>query len=605
MKRLLSTLVLIVMLCQVLPFDALATVGKVLSEEELARAYALTGLGQGDGLYHNGMVPNASMSGMQLAHWLENRLDNQVHTIDDVLARARYQLDVLKEGYPSIYKVFTQSAFYEQAEALTTQVEALRMDMNYQLERVKTDINMIAAMRSRLLDNEGSLFDSERVRASARIEAATDELIGIRDYIASNATDWEAKLLDWTSRVQLSAGGAAEEDVVASLKRFLSALWNKYAPEGDGSDASVEAELRKLLKEQFSKYAPKDQSADAFADDAITLMHRMWQKYDPDGETGMAIIADIQALLKRLYEQYGTEGTDDKTLIADLEALMHELWQKYGPGSDINRDFTAAWRELLAKYGVDSDAIEAFSEEMNDMLESLWEKYGPGGESRDALLTEIKSLWRLIGDALDEGGIGQWISELFTTKSQPVTNSAPVKAVAASSTITSRLSSAAGLQSNDVDASVTVITKNEICLAFVVGKNQQRKGVGGVSVKVRDATKPDAPLLQYHSNEDGLVILPSNKFVSNKYDEVHLYIEVDPRQQGYRNYVIEDLDVILGQTFMDVLVPVEEEAGGDVVSNAAGSWTTKIPTSNARTYRPLSALARPPAMNTAGPSAIP
>ena len=92
MKKLLSTLLLIVMLCQVLPFDAMATVGKVLTDDELARAYALTGLGQHDGLYHNGMMPNASMSGMQLARWLESQLDNQVHTIDDVLARARYQI---------------------------------------------------------------------------------------------------------------------------------------------------------------------------------------------------------------------------------------------------------------------------------------------------------------------------------------------------------------------------------------------------------------------------------------------------------------------------------------------------------------------------------
>ena len=70
----------------------LATVGKVLTDDELARAYALTGLGQHDGLYHNGMMPNASMSGMQLARWLESQLDNQVHTIDDVLARAKYQI---------------------------------------------------------------------------------------------------------------------------------------------------------------------------------------------------------------------------------------------------------------------------------------------------------------------------------------------------------------------------------------------------------------------------------------------------------------------------------------------------------------------------------
>ena len=42
MKKMLSALLLIVMLCQVLPFDALAAVGRVLTDDELARAYALT-----------------------------------------------------------------------------------------------------------------------------------------------------------------------------------------------------------------------------------------------------------------------------------------------------------------------------------------------------------------------------------------------------------------------------------------------------------------------------------------------------------------------------------------------------------------------------------
>lgn len=102
MKRILSALLLIILLIRGLPIEALASVGKVLSEEELSRAYALTGLGQGDGLYHNGMKANESMSGMQLAHWLEERLDNRLHNIDDVFARARYQLEALQDKYPTI-----------------------------------------------------------------------------------------------------------------------------------------------------------------------------------------------------------------------------------------------------------------------------------------------------------------------------------------------------------------------------------------------------------------------------------------------------------------------------------------------------------------------
>lgn len=44
MKKMLSVLLLIVLLCQALPINALAAIGKVLTGEELAAAYILTGL---------------------------------------------------------------------------------------------------------------------------------------------------------------------------------------------------------------------------------------------------------------------------------------------------------------------------------------------------------------------------------------------------------------------------------------------------------------------------------------------------------------------------------------------------------------------------------
>ena len=194
MKKWLSALLLVILLIQALPVDALATIGRVLTGEELDRAYALTGLGQGDGLYHNGMTPNDSMSGMQLAHWLENRLDTQLHNIDEVLARARYQLDELKEKYPIIYKAFTESPFYSQVQTMTLQAEGLRQDMRYQLERIKTDVNMISEMRSRLQDGDNALFDSDQVRASARVLTAEAELKEIRKYITQNAAGWNSTL---------------------------------------------------------------------------------------------------------------------------------------------------------------------------------------------------------------------------------------------------------------------------------------------------------------------------------------------------------------------------------------------------------------------------
>ena len=101
MKKMLSALLLIAMLCQVLPFEALATVGKVLTDEELARAYALTGLGENEGQYHNGMKPNASWNAAQLIDYLEDRLSTDIYNLGDTISRAGYALAGLEQSKPA------------------------------------------------------------------------------------------------------------------------------------------------------------------------------------------------------------------------------------------------------------------------------------------------------------------------------------------------------------------------------------------------------------------------------------------------------------------------------------------------------------------------
>ena len=371
MKRWLSALLVMVMLAQALPMSAMASVGRVLSDEELDRAYALTGLGKGDGLYHNGMALNESMNGMQLVGWLEERLEEKLHNIDDVLARARFRLAELEEKYPTLYEVFTQSPFYEEAQALALQAEQLRQDLNYRLERVKTDVNMIDAMRSRMQNTEASMFDSDRVRASARIEAATAEIIEIRSDIARNAASWDATLLEWTAKVQYDTASGSSAAITASLQALARSLWKKFNL-GEGSDEAFVAELKALLKARYLRFMPGSSQADAFADDAIALMRDMWQQYDPDGETGMAIVRQLQSLMERLYQKYGPDGAQDAGLIDDVEALMRQLWQDYGPQSPTNRAFVSAWSALMQKYGFDSGAVDEFIAELDALAEELW-----------------------------------------------------------------------------------------------------------------------------------------------------------------------------------------------------------------------------------------
>ena len=94
------------------------------------------------------------------------------------------------------------------------------------------------------------MFDSDRVRASARIEAATAEIIEIRSDIARNAASWDAALLEWTAKVQYDTASGSSAAITASLQALARSLWKKFNL-GEGSDEAFVAELKALLKARY------------------------------------------------------------------------------------------------------------------------------------------------------------------------------------------------------------------------------------------------------------------------------------------------------------------------------------------------------------------
>ena len=107
MKRLVVILLTLVVLIQALPVNALAAAGHVLTAEELAAAYALTGFGdsgvQRNAVFHKGMTPNESWNAMQVSDWLDEQLNTYMYSVEEILSRASVKLAQLKkndrEGY--------------------------------------------------------------------------------------------------------------------------------------------------------------------------------------------------------------------------------------------------------------------------------------------------------------------------------------------------------------------------------------------------------------------------------------------------------------------------------------------------------------------------
>ena len=90
---------------------------------------------------------------------------------------------------------------------------------------------------------------------------------------------------------------------------------------------------------------------------------------------------------------------------------------------------------------------------------------------------------------------------------------------------------------------------------------------GGWKAKVYKTGIMLEPNMKMHT---GTVVLPVNLFRTDEYDVVHLHLKVDPREQGFRDYVIEDMDLEKGEVFTHTLTPINDTsanaAGGEVAS---------------------------------------
>lgn len=244
MKKWLSILLLLVLLSQVLPLNALATIGKVLTSEELAAAYALTGLREGDAqvranaVYHKGMQPNATWNAMQISDWLDDVLSTEMFNVEDILSRASVAMAKLKKTNPGAYAQLDggDTRFGRTTEALREmyrEAEAVREEMRFARDFLKERSNLIAEMGRQLEDQGNVMFSSDRVRLSAKIETAARELNDARTEIAGKVEAWTSSIQNWNARLALLTEGADD----GSRPSWFSELY-------DHEDAPVEKTAR-------------------------------------------------------------------------------------------------------------------------------------------------------------------------------------------------------------------------------------------------------------------------------------------------------------------------------------------------------------------------
>lgn len=163
--------------------------GPRADDEELAAAYALTGFGEGgarsNSSFHKGMKPNATWNAMQVSDWLDEMLDNCMFSVEDILSRVSNKLIELREKDPEGFRRFTDNSseyagMATYIQEMYREAEAMRQEMRYQQDRIEEQAGLIAELGRALKESGDSAYPSDRVRLSAKIEAATAELKAAR-----------------------------------------------------------------------------------------------------------------------------------------------------------------------------------------------------------------------------------------------------------------------------------------------------------------------------------------------------------------------------------------------------------------------------------------
>ncbi len=216
MKKWIAALLALMLLLQALPVTALATAvsGRPITEAELAKAYAIAGLNDGAGVFHNGMGVSASMNALQLSDWLEEMQSGDLYSVGHMLARVHSALADLKQSDPETWRQLTQTdeeqALVERCDALQLEAEDLRQTLRFTQDRLQENVSMVRQMGS-LLDG-GLSYDHEIVRYSERIRNASGDIGSLRDEILAGSDAWSAKVDTWQSIVNGSYTGNSAVD---------------------------------------------------------------------------------------------------------------------------------------------------------------------------------------------------------------------------------------------------------------------------------------------------------------------------------------------------------------------------------------------------------
>ena len=206
MKRFLSVVLMILLLVQALPAEALAATGGTLSAQALASARDLAGVNEDAGVYHTGMPLSAAMNAGQLVGWLEDVMENELHSVGHMTGRVAVALEDMRRNDPGS----VDASMRQRCLELQVAAEDLRETLRFYKDRLEENAAMIR--ESSDLMQSDMVYDFEVARYSQRILGASRAIGEIRDDILLNADGWQAQIAGWSSILDGTYSGSSTRD---------------------------------------------------------------------------------------------------------------------------------------------------------------------------------------------------------------------------------------------------------------------------------------------------------------------------------------------------------------------------------------------------------
>lgn len=298
MKKGISFLLALILLLQSSPLSALAET-PAMTETELTAAYALAGYGDDAPLYHDGMAVNENMTAKQLMDYMDEILENEIHTLENYCEDLENTLHELKEKDRAAYEraiTGENAGMEEKLHAIFRETEQTRSRLEYWQTRL--DYQTTAILNNISLLSNTSRPDYERRLSIHRIREAVREIREIRAEMVSYA--------------ETEKDGLNEK-----LNSFKNNALNR-----DGFDAGMGAWADQLLNSNPENIAETSVKASSLFPQRKTLLGRLSPIASAEAEANKEIkvlVADDKHVYIKIVDEEGNNVQGIHVQVSDAE----------------------------------------------------------------------------------------------------------------------------------------------------------------------------------------------------------------------------------------------------------------------------------------------